>query len=240
MEDGNPSSIISSLLPPSLPKNHNYDTPVNILFHPYPIRVSYQEVRLLAPRLFDAYADQVDMVLHLGVAPTHTHYALERQAHRDGYDQYKDTEDQTLDAQDGPRYWPDLPAELQTSLDFDDVYDTWRSNLLRTPEMSSELKGLVVRRSDDAGHFVCDFMYYAMLAEYEKGRKNAKYQVEERPVIFLHVPGKGGPAHIKQGLIVTKTLIRSLADCWARSKEKSGRTNGSEESSCTDDRTNGF
>jgi len=174
------------------------------------------------------------MILHLGVAPDQAHFSLERQAHRGGYDQHKDMENHLLECEDGPRYWPDLPDELQTSLNFDDVYDTWRSNLLRTPDVSPELERVVVRQSEDAGHFICDFMYYAMLAEYQKRRKDAQCAAEERPVIFLHIPGEGTAGHIKQGLVVTRILIRSLAECWMRRMEVYEETHDSPEQSSDD------
>ena len=171
------------------------------------------------PRLYDAYQDSVDIVLHIGVAPSQQHYSLERSAHRDGYDQHGDIDDKTLDGDDGSRYWPDSPEVLSTSLDYEAVYDAWRSNLLRTPEVSPELDGVVVRRSEDAGHFICDFIYYSMLAEYHKRRAKSKHIMEQRPVIFLHVPGQSAPADVRRGRLVTMALIRSLADCWMPSKE---------------------
>jgi len=220
----NQSFIVASLLPTHLPPTSAYKTPVNIIFHPYPIRVSYDEVSTLVPNLYDAYHDKVDMVLHLGLTTTEQHYSLEETADRDGYDEYDDVDERKFTAQDGLNRWPEGSETLKTTLDFDTIYNGWRSNLLRTPEALSALDGIVVRRSDGKGTFICDFLYYAMMAEYTKRGMLAASAVEARPVMFLHVPGRPSLNNIKQGRVVVMMLIRSMAESWASQTDKRAKS----------------
>ena len=216
----NQSFIVASLLPAHLPSTSTHKTPVNIVFHPYPIRVSYHEVGTLAPSLYEAYQNSIDMVLHLGLAMNEQHYSLEESADRDGYDNHDDIDRHRFLSEDGEKKWPNGYATLRTTLDFDAIYNTWRSNLLQTPEAFSALEGVIVRRNSGKGTFICDFLYYAMMAEYTKRRMSSAQAMEGRPVMFLHVPGKTTPNNIKQGRIVVLMLVRSMAETWARKTDK--------------------
>jgi len=60
-----------------------------------------------------------------------------------------------------------------------------------------------VRISEDAGRYLCDFIYFSSLAHLTK--KN-----EERRVVFLHVPVDSTEEAIKTGVAVTVELIRTL------------------------------
>ncbi|GAB7344550.1 hypothetical protein MBLNU457_2375t1 [Dothideomycetes sp. NU457] len=216
----NQSFIVATLLPSYLPATSAYKTPVNIIFHPYPIRVSYDEVSTLASSLYDAYQDKVDMVLHLGLTTSEQHYSLEESADRDGYDAYNDVDQKKFSTEDGHNRWPEGSDTLKTTLDVEAIYNNWRSNLLRTPEALSALDGIVVRRSSGKGTFICDFLYYATMAEYTKRRMLAASAMEARPVMFLHVPGRSSLNNIKQGRVVVMMLIRSMAESWANRSDK--------------------
>lgn len=113
-----------------------------------------------------------DIVLNIGLAPGRKFYTLETLAHRDGYNR-KDVEGKTLV---NDTFWQDeynAPEILLTSSDTEDVWRRWKSGL-----MSED-----VRPSNNAGHYLCDFTYYACMLEY--WRRNPKGQ---RPCMFLHVP----------------------------------------------------
>jgi pyroglutamyl-peptidase len=60
-----------------------------------------------------------------------------------------------------------------------------------------------VRISEDAGRYLCDFIYYSSLAELTK-------RGEEKRVLFLHVPVDSDGAAIERGVDVTVELIRSM------------------------------
>jgi len=60
-----------------------------------------------------------------------------------------------------------------------------------------------VRISEDAGRYLCDFIYYSSLAHLTKKR-------EERRVVFLHVPVDSDEAATKTGVEVTLELIRAM------------------------------
>ena len=62
---------------------------------------------------------------------------------------------------------------------------------------------LDVRPSEDAGRYLCDFIYYSSLAELWK-------RDEERRVVFLHVPVESDEAAIARGREVLIELIRAL------------------------------
>lgn len=161
------------MLPRTFRPNPTHQTSVTVLLHPYPIRVSYDQVRVLSPNLYGAYAEHIDMVLHLGVSPSGTSYSLEQQATRDGLSDFADVDGKSLDACEGDKYWSDCPRTLRTSLDFDDVFKRWQSSLLTTPHVSPDLEDVDIRISDSPGRFVCDFLYYCSLAEYRRHWKRS-------------------------------------------------------------------
>lgn len=169
------------------------------------------------PHLQDAY--QVDIVLHMGMATTRAYYAIEKQAHRDGYHENKDVDGHVLPPDDGERIWPDCPPVLTTSLDFDDVFQRWRSNLSETAEAAPDLSDVDIQPSEDAGHFLCDFIYYSSLAENRRRKRHlSEDDLDQRPVLFLHVPAN---ATAVQGKVVTEGLLRALAESWIIQKRRS-------------------
>ena len=60
-----------------------------------------------------------------------------------------------------------------------------------------------MRISEDAGRYLCDFIYYSSLAHLTK-------KEEKRRVVFLHVPVDSNTEAIKTGIEVTLELIRAL------------------------------
>ena len=60
-----------------------------------------------------------------------------------------------------------------------------------------------VRISEDAGRYLCDFIYYSSMAHLTKKQ-------EKRRVVFLHVPVDSNTEAIKNGTEITLELIRAL------------------------------
>jgi pyroglutamyl-peptidase len=72
-----------------------------------------------------------------------------------------------------------------------------------------------IRVSEDAGRYLCDFIYYSSLAYLEKSR-------EEKRVVFLHVPIEADEAALKTGVDVTIELIRAMVQSGRMTKPTAG------------------
>lgn len=70
-----------------------------------------------------------------------------------------------------------------------------------------------MRISEDAGRYLCDFIYFSSLAHLTK-------KGEDRRVVFLHVPVEATEAAIKTGVEVTIELIRAMVRSNALRKVK--------------------
>jgi pyrrolidone-carboxylate peptidase len=70
-----------------------------------------------------------------------------------------------------------------------------------------------LRISEDAGHYLCDFIYYSSLAHlYQAG--------EERRVLFLHVPSDASEHSINVGRELVLQLVRSVVESEMVRREK--------------------
>ena len=85
------------------------------------------------------------------------------------------------------------------------------------------VQDLDVRTSDDAGHFCCDYIYYAGLFEYWKRYRS---DATARPVMFLHVPGETDARHVEAGTRVAEGLIRACVTSWRTGKRGGNSDNG--------------
>ncbi|PBP17641.1 pyroglutamyl peptidase type [Diplocarpon rosae] len=188
------------LTPPRLPLSDVPATakvvPVRILVYPEPVKVAYKEVRELVPKLWDGR--KIDYAIHIGMATGRRFYSVERSGHRDGYTLRDvdhvllgDEERRKLEGDDW--IWNGMPEELLTSVDIDDVWHRW----------SSALPGMDVRVSENAGRYLCDFIYFSSLAHLTK-------KEEDRRVVFLHVPIVADKEAIEDGIEVTLELIRAI------------------------------
>ncbi|KAG4431005.1 hypothetical protein IFR05_013513 [Cadophora sp. M221] len=201
----NPSWEIAKGLPPFLPPSKFHpldasaivsDVPVRILVHPSPMKVAYKSVRELVPTLWEGR--KIDFAIHIGMASGRRFYSVERRAHRDGYNM-KDVDEELL--RDGERrrlegegwVWSGLPEELVSVVDVDDVWKRWRA----------ALPGKDVRVSEDAGRYLCDFIYFSSMAYLTK-------KEEDRRVLFLHVPVNADAVAVENGIEITIELIRAM------------------------------
>lgn len=224
----NPSWEIARSLPAYLPPERAKTVPaptagtaagdaprVRLLVHPEPVRVNYGVVRTLVPTLWDGDGDdpeqssspperagkKVDVMLHIGMAGPEPIYQIERRGHRDGY-RIKDVDGQFLDdeqrrADEGDAWiWHGVPDELLTDLDVEDIHRRW---VARSPKDAN------IRISEDAGRYLCDFIYFSSLAHLWKARR-------PRRVLFLHVPADQSAATIRSGTELALQLIRSIVD----------------------------
>lgn len=174
---------------------------MRILVHPEAVRVNYKTVRELVPSLWETYqGHNADIVVHIGMAGPQPVYHIERRGHRTGYNS-RDVDGELLeDEEEGGHgenwIWNGLPDEITTDLDLDDVLARWKGY---------SAKDLDLRITEDAGRYLCDFIYYSSLSTlYKQGR--------ERKVVFWHVPAEGSEEWIKQGHELGVNLIRSLVE----------------------------
>lgn len=131
------------------------------------MKVAYTTVRELVPKLWTG--KNVDYMIHIGMAGGREFYSVERRGHQDGYlsadvdNQYLG--DEARKEEEGDKWiWHGLPKELLTDLKIAKVWDLWDQ---ATP-------GLDVRVSEDAGRYLCDFIYYSSLAHLEKNKERKR------------------------------------------------------------------
>jgi pyroglutamyl-peptidase len=158
-----------------------------------------------------------DIILHIGLAAGRSYFALESGSQARGYSKILDVDGQRFEDSVAERHFPvsKYPARLTTSFDTSDVLARWKANLGYTSTDGTHTdEGCPdVRISQDAGNFLCGFIYYNSLAHYFSIKE------DERPVCFLHVPDlSGSEDKLREGLEVTVGLIKALVE----SRRKSG------------------
>ena len=145
------------------------------------------------------------------MAPGRKFYTLETCAHRDGYNK-PDVDGKTLQSD---TYWKDTygaPEILYTGFDTEDVWRRWKSALISED----------IRPSSNAGHYLCDFTYYAGMLEYWRRDSN-----QMRPCMFLHVPGGCDEEDVIKGREVALGLIAACVGSERkRGTEKEGTASG--------------
>ncbi|OQN99798.1 hypothetical protein B0A48_14568 [Cryoendolithus antarcticus] len=216
----NPSFEIATRLPQVLPATERHTAPVRLIIHPEAIPVRYKDVHDLVPALLSSYAETIDFVLHIGMASGREWYALESQAHRDGY-KNPDVDGNRLPAAHGSIEFGDCSEILTTSTAYDQIMAAWRKNV----EAQTAFGDLDVRPSDDPGHYLCDYIYFNSLAWFaRKGGSSENANGKKRPVLFLHVPADSDDASLKKGVAVTEALLRAIAESLGPVGETDDRT----------------
>lgn len=230
----NPSYEIAKSLPaylpglPAPPSQAGINAPpipgTHILVHPEPVRVNYQRVRALVPSLWgepmpggeegeeaawpDRHGRTIDAAVHIGMAGPRQVYQVERRAHRQGY-RRADVDGETLaeDEDSEDWRWRDYPDELETDIDVDDVLQRWKGH---SP------KHLSLCISEDAGRYLCDFIYYSSMSYlWKRGRP--------RKVVFLHVPADASNKAVTRGTALAISLIRSIVESETLTRAKGKR-----------------
>ncbi|KAJ5102669.1 Peptidase C15 pyroglutamyl peptidase I [Penicillium argentinense] len=219
----NASYLIASSLPSSFayPTKDGIDRRVSLHVHPTPIPVAYATVRETLPTILEEYAAahdnrRPDLIIHIGIASPRLYYSVESLAHRDDYN-ITDINGRS-GYEDGEKRWRGLglppilkpgPADPSTpgvlsnpSPPGDHFLECWKE--LAPPDTD-------IRISHDAGHYLCDFIYYtSMSLAFRAGH--------DRNVLFLHVPGASEDANIERGRKVAIALIKSMVTCWIDEK----------------------
>jgi pyrrolidone-carboxylate peptidase len=216
----NSSWDIASTLPALIPKSPKNQTPINIHVHYEPIRVAYNNVVNLVPKLLppaNPLYPPPDIVLHIGLAAGRNYFAIEQGSHSHGYGKIPDVDGQRFEDAEAEKHFPSskYPHKLKTSFDTSDVLARWKANLGYTSVDGTKIdQGCSdVRISTDAGNFLCGFIYYNSLAHYFNIKK------EERPVVFLHVPDlSSSEDKLREGWEATVALIKALVE----SRRKAG------------------
>lgn len=138
-------------------------------------------------------------------------------AHRDSY--YVSDVDGKMAYEDGERIWKEmkLPAVLSPGVSSSSsssslstssglrpyppenhFLDTWKSYVPA---------GTDVRVSNDAGRYLCEFIFYTSLAQ-------AEVEQRDRSVVFFHVPADYDDRHVECGKEAVIALIKTLVTCW--------------------------
>ncbi|KAG9091313.1 hypothetical protein FRC06_000612 [Ceratobasidium sp. 370] len=196
--DVNPSWLAVSKLnnqtltftPPPDPPAHPHASkpprsriPVGAHISALEVPVTYSAVLGTIPPLHAS--KQYDVMLHVGVGRPGG-FKIERQAHKTGYNS-TDADGKMCDRiDDGQRAkrgfgkgFEKIGEEIRTAVDVDGVVAHLRSLGLKSTDSS-----------DDAGHYLCDFIYFCSLAcaQNEGGRVK---------VLFMHVPPAGEPYEVE-------------------------------------------
>ncbi|KAJ5585496.1 Peptidase C15 pyroglutamyl peptidase I [Penicillium hispanicum] len=219
----NASYLIASSLPPSFtfPKEEPaVERRISLHVHPAPLPVVYASVRESLPLILDEFAAshggrRPDLVIHIGIASPRPYYSVETLAHRDNY---TITDINGCSGyEDGEKRWKEmgLPTILSPGRAIkngpdaagphppnDHFLQAWKS---------FAPSGLDLRISHDAGHYLCDFIFYTSLSL-------AFQQGQDRNVLFLHVPGASQDADIDRGRKITLALIKAMVTCWIDEK----------------------
>ncbi|RSM15597.1 hypothetical protein CEP52_000650 [Fusarium oligoseptatum] len=178
----NPSWEIASGLPSHLP----------------PLRAKNPDSRHAAVAL-----PKVRILVH--PEPIRVNYRVVRdlvptRGHRDGY-KHTDVDGERPDEEEerkpgGDWPWRGLPEEIETELDVEDILARWQGH---------SSKDMDLRISEDAGRYLCDFIYYSSLAELWKLQR-------PRKVVFLHVPADASHQSIEKGRELAVNLVRSIIE----------------------------
>lgn len=205
---------------------------VHLYVHPEPVRVSYATVREQYPVILDEFSRlhnglRPDLTVHIGIASVRPHYSVETLAHRDNY-RIPDVDGKS-GFEDGEKIWkakgfpPILvpgPTEISNSPLDDDISASpsprsGLSKIMPCPPNQHFLDiwksyapaGADLRLSSDAGHYLCDFIFYTSLARALEERR-------DRSSVFFHVPVGTDPHCIDHGTKIAVALIKSMIKCW--------------------------
>ncbi|KAG8834608.1 hypothetical protein FRC17_008089 [Serendipita sp. 399] len=219
----NPSFQISQALPSTLTIYRDQNPQIVVLErHPDGVPGSYEYVVQFTPKLYDQYAGGLSsstaspFFIHMGSGHP-GRYELERLAHRDGY-AYLDG-----DQKPPPLQNTELPVGSRTSIwklrkgkrsadargyPFLDSAETLHTGIDVqgvVDDVRRDMKDLTmpIVLSNDAGRFLCDFVYYSSLRE-----AAARFGDEGlRKVLFVHVPPDGT---LEEGVRVLEAIIKSI------------------------------
>ncbi|PLW38024.1 hypothetical protein PCASD_09941 [Puccinia coronata f. sp. avenae] len=187
---------------------------IDLVIQPEPIRVSYADVDNLLSELYQHDAP-FDLVIHTGVANLNSaSFLVEKFAHRLAYSS-PDVNGKL--PQDSVHNSPG-PDRLTTSIKLDGPLLESVKELIQHP--------IELKVSENAGRYLCEYIYYGSLAAYEKVSRSSKGKSSSpreekdvgrregpsmsRPVLFVHVPPLLSLPDLALGAAVLEALIREL------------------------------
>lgn len=150
--------------------------------------------------------------MHIGLAASRPFYTLEQGSHALGYGELQDVDGDTFSDTLSTRKFPSehFPRRLETGFDTSDALTRWRAAIDADKALAGAKPEHMARISNDAGNFMCGFIYYNSLAHYH-AMSDAEERKGERPVVFLHVPDlTSSEEKLEEGRHVTIALIRAL------------------------------
>ncbi|KAL4810851.1 hypothetical protein BDV18DRAFT_2811 [Aspergillus unguis] len=230
-----PSSLSVPIDRPAVPIDGHTDNngkparKISIHVHPAPVEVTYSAVRTIIPMMMHDYVQthgrQPDIVIHMGIAATRGYYSIESKAHRDSYIMPDNLG--RAGYEDGEKGWREkkLPHVLYPGRSEPGALDLVAAPASKTTRLSAHppdalfLKtwqghapsGADVRISEDAGRYLCEFIFYTSLAlALREGR--------DRNVAFFHVPSSCKDEDVKTGREVAVALIKTLVERWVDSQ----------------------
>ena len=184
----NPSYKIALALPPTLPD-------ITLHSYPHPVRVSYPSITTLIPSLWRPRTFSYILHIGVGIGPR---YALETRAWEHGYA----SPDVDNFAPDTSREREDWGRCLKTGVDVPKVLEEVRGKV-QLPE------GMTVGLSENAGRYLCEYVYFASLREEETAGESGR-------VLFLHVPPEEAGGSVDVGVEVVKAVVEALVRCGER------------------------
>jgi pyroglutamyl-peptidase len=203
-------------LPVSLPPSRQCHIPIRVLKHENAIPVSYEVVRGLIPTILESKEDEIDVVLHIGMATGRRSYDLECCAGRRGYKATEDTDGHVMRDALFSRDFSDCAETLVTTMDCDEILRDWRNEV---QTLDSPHRHVDMRKSEEAGGYLCEYILYNSLAWYaRRDQIRASNGACNRPVLFLHVPAGDGAPDVETGREITLALLRAVAQSWSISK----------------------
>lgn len=211
----NPAHEIAQTLPEHVPPSHDRLTSVRILRYPHAIPVSYTAVRESVPAMLKSREGIADVILHIGVSAGRKTFDIECCANRRGYVDAQDMSGETMRDERCFEEFNDCEENLSTTLDVDEVLSLWLDELRIS---SGSGQDVTLRRSSNAGGYLCEYILYNSLAWFaRRDRAQGSAAHCNRPVLFLHVPAwLAEDAEV--GRKVTIALLRAIAHSWSISR----------------------
>ncbi|KAK6503228.1 hypothetical protein TWF481_008257 [Arthrobotrys musiformis] len=235
----NASYLVASSLPSVLPAKYTQHAPesvksqnlqVSIIPHYEAVPVSYEKVTNLIPTLYEDLPG-VDLFVHLGVMPFE-YYRIEERA-RKGY--YGPPEGNPTGRADVDGKYPEhndasgavrgkVPKEVTEILSGLDVEGICKD--LENAKKESTDDFWAPKVSDDAGLYLCEFIYYNSLAAslYDDEANYDSEYPEPRPVtdptgetprssraVFIHVPSNMTDEWLERSKETVKRIIGAIA-----------------------------
>ena len=107
--------------------------------------------------------------------------------------------------------WTSLPEVLHPAVDVMRVLRYWDKALGMKED---------VRVSEDAGRYLCEFIYWCSLAHCEVQRNKGEEVDKRGKVLFLHVPGEADGPAINKGVDIVVALCKAIAEVCQEDKSK--------------------